>query len=116
MLLKSNKAQMLTSKILTSFVIGIIVLIVLFSAYAAILPDAQSAGDSLGDAQRCSDATGFFNITQDACLTNSSPTGTSQSFAAIPLSSLFSGTGVAFVIVMAALIILVVKSYISGKK
>lgn len=116
MLLKSKSAQM-TTKLVTSVIIGIIILVVILQVYSVIVPEAQAAGDGLGDAERCSVAGGFFNTSQSACLNGTTPADTlSVNFTAVPLSSLFSSTGVVFVIVMAVLIILIVKSFIGKGK
>jgi uncharacterized membrane protein len=65
-------------------IMGIILLVVLFQLYATLVPEAQTAGDTL----------------------NSS---------GVPLGSLFASGGVVFVIIMAALIILVVNSFMNKK-
>jgi len=65
-------------------IMGIILLVVLFQLYATLVPEAQTAGDTL----------------------NSS---------GVPLGSLFASGGVVFVIIMAALIILVVNSFVNKK-
>lgn len=105
----------LTEKTIGIAVTAIVLLVVLFQLYATLVPEAQAAGNSLGDAASCGNAGGFFNTSQTACLTNSSPTGTTISFSTIPLSGLFSGTGVVFVIILAALIVLVVRSFLTSK-
>lgn len=111
-----NKRAVITSGILTTAVLGIVLLVVLLNVYSSIVPEAQASGDSLGNAAVCSDAGGFFNSTQGLCLNGTNPADTATvNFAAIPLSGLFSGTGVVFVIIIAALIILVVKSYLQFK-
>ncbi len=112
--LKSKKG--LTTQIITSAIIALIVLIVLFQIYATVVPTAQTAGDSLGDATACTNAGGFFNTTQSACLNGTGPADTGTvNFSSIPLSGLFAGTGVVFVIVIAALIILVIKAIIDKR-
>lgn len=115
MLKLKNKAQ-LKSNILQTAILGLVLLVVLFQLYSELVPEAQGAGNTLGDAARCSEAGGFFNTSQSACLTNSSPEGLTQSFDAIPLAGLLSGTGVVFVIIMAALVVLVVRSFLKGDK
>lgn len=83
-LLKS-KAGRLSTGILNTAILAIVLLVVLFQLYAQLLPEAQSAGDTLN-------ASG------------------------VPLGSLFTGQGIVFIIIMAALIILVVKSFLpSGR-
>jgi len=66
-------------------ILAIVLLVVLFKLYAALVPEAQTAGDALN-------ATG------------------------VPLGSLFTSGGLVFIIIMAALIIVVVRSFMpSGK-
>lgn len=113
--LLSSKAG-ITTKIISSAILALIVLVVLFNVYAQIIPEAQGAGDSLGDSARCSAAGGFFNESQSACLNGTNPADTAGvTFSTIPLSGLFVGTGVVFVIVIAALVVLVVKSLLTQR-
>ena len=112
-----SKHGILKPGVLNTAIIGLVLLVVLFQIYATLVPEAGAAGDSLGDAATCSSAGGFFNGTQNLCLNGTSPADTAQvSFQSIPLAGLFSGTGVVFVIIMAALVILVVKSFLPGSK
>ena len=83
-LLKSKKGALGTN-VLNTAILAIVLLVVLFQLYAQLVPEAQSAGDTLN-------ASG------------------------VPLGNLFVSSGVVFVIIMAALIILVVKAFMpSGK-
>ncbi len=84
-LLKSKKGE-LTTNVLNTAIIAIVLLVVLFLLYAELVPEAQTAGQTLNDS-------------------------------GVPLGSLFLPSGVVFVIIMAALIILVVKAFLpkSGK-
>lgn len=66
-------------------IMAIILVVVLFLLYSELVPEAQTAGDTL----------------------NSS---------GVPLGSLFTSGGVVFVIIMAALIIVVVKSFLKGRR
>jgi len=83
-MLKSRKGKLSTG-MLNSAILAIILLVVLFQLYAELLPEAQSAGDTLNQS-------------------------------GVPLGNLFIGTGVVFVIIMAALIIVIVKSFMPGGK
>ena len=82
---KLHKKGKLNTGVLNTAILAIILLVVLFQIYAELVPEAQTAGDTLN-------ATG------------------------VPLGSLFVSTGVVFVIIMAALLILVVKSFMPGTK
>ena len=102
----------LNTNILNTAILAIVLLVVLFQLYSALIPEAQAAGDSLGNAERCSVAGGFFNTSQSACLNGTTPADTTAvNFDSIPLSNLFSGTGIVFIIIMAALLILVVTQF-----
>lgn len=80
-----NRKGGLKTGVLNTAILAIILVTILFELYAALVPTAQTAGDTLN-------ASG------------------------VPLGSLFVGTGIVFLIIMAALIILVVKAFIpSGK-
>jgi len=74
----------LKPSILSTAILSIVLLVVLFQLYAALVPTAQTAGDTLN-------ASG------------------------VPLGTLFASTGIVFLIIMAALIVLVVKAFMPGK-
>ncbi len=83
-LLKSKKAALSTSTLSTA-IEALVLLVVLFLLYATLVPEAQTAGNTLN-------ASG------------------------VPLGSLFVGGGVVFVIIMAALIVLVVRTFMKSGK
>ena len=119
--MKLNKKGKFGTNTLNTVVLAIVILVVLFASYAAIVPEAQTAGDSMNDSIRCVDVGCAYTAATPgatASCINGTGTGniTCQAQAkSIPLSGLFSGTGVVFVIVMAALLILVVKGFMSSK-
>ncbi len=117
-LTKDKKAQVKVnfSKVFLSIVSIIITIIVLFSIFSSLIPEAQNAGDEFSDATRCGDAGGFFNTTQTACLTNSSPEGLGQSFSAIPVASLFSGTGIVILLLMVFLFIGIIRLVMPSRR
>ena len=83
-LLKSKTAALGTN-VLNTAITAIVLLVVLFLLYAELVPEAQTAGDTLNTS-------------------------------GVPLGSLFASSGVVFVIIMAALIILVVKAFLPKGK
>jgi hypothetical protein len=85
-LVKSKKGKLSTGMLNTA-ILAIVLLVVLFQLYAELIPEAQTAGDSL----------------------NTSLGGTT-------LGPLFASSGIVFVIIMAALLIVVVKSFMPGSK
>lgn len=107
-LVKNKKAQI--GKRINAILLVIISVIILFSIFDALVPEAQSAGTQLGDAQRCSDGGGFFNTSQSACLNGTNPGDTGVvAFSAIPISTLFSSSGVIILLLMVSLILIVIK-------
>lgn len=82
---KNRKGQQLKTAFLSTAILSIVLLVVLFQLYADLVPTAQQAGDDLN-------ATG------------------------VPLGNLFVGTGIVFLIIMASLIILVVKTFMPGSR
>ena len=81
-LFKNKKG--LNESILNTAITAIVLLVVLFKLYAALVPTAQAAGNDLNKS-------------------------------GVPLGSLFTGNGIVFIIIMAALIIVVVRSFLKGK-
>lgn len=114
-LIDNRKAQ-INAKI--NAVIGaIITVVVLFTLFSNLVPEAQTAGNQLGDSQRCSDAGGNFNTTQSLCLNGTNPADTAQvSFQSIPVSTLFGSSGVVILLLMVALLIIVLKTVLPSKK
>ena len=117
-LLKSKKGKITTS-VLNTAILTIILLVVLFQVYASLVPTAQAAGDSMNASNNCVAQGCYWNSTgvsgaecqvADSDLTGCAVTTT------IPLNTLFAGTGFIFVIIMAALIVLVVKSFLQKGK
>lgn len=107
----------LSVKNLETAMLGILIIVLLFIAYTAIIPTGQSAGDELTDSGTCSKAGGVYNSSTSVCQNQTGSTYTAVDYQDIPLGSLFSGTGgVIFVVVMAALLVLIVRSALPQKK
>lgn len=112
-----NKKGKISTKLLNAAVLAIVLLIVLFEIYATLIPIAQESGNSMNDSNQCASRGCVYNDTDDICYILGNKTGGScAATSSIPLSGLFAGTGVIFVIIMAALLILVVKSYMPKGK
>ena len=118
MILKNKKGK-LNMGLLNTVVLSIILITVLFQVYAEVIPEAQTGGDDLGDAARCADVGCHYNATGvsgDECQLNSTDISTcTASTQSIPLAGLFGSTGIVFTIIIAALLILVVKSSMGSK-
>ena len=79
---------------ITSVAWSIVLMIVLFSAMAVLIPEAQDAGDAINSTDNCDyNGTDYVNCTQP------------------PLFGLFSSGGIIFLIVMASLFIVVYKGF-----
>jgi hypothetical protein len=104
-------------KVATASILGLIIIVILFSAFSEILPEAQDAGDSMNNTARCIAAQGVW------CNTNCSggtpancSSSTLQAYDEVPLNGLFSSGGVVFIIVMASLLVAVVIGFFKNKK
>lgn len=82
--MKFNKKGAINKNTLETSFYTIVLLVVIFKGYAALMPEAQSAGDELN-------ASG------------------------VPLGSLFTANGVVFLIIMAALVIMIIRSVMTTK-
>ena len=80
--------------IIKTALMGIIILTVLFQFYADAVPLAQQAGDEIN---------------------NTGVDGVGVNESTLPLSSFFSGQGIVFLLIMAALLILVIRSFMDKK-
>ena len=111
----------LNPKIVSIAVMAIVILVVVFQTYASIVPEAQTAGDELTNEGRCTAVSCEYNATggiaNEVCYTDTNyNVSCGSSYKPVPLGSLFGSTGVVFVIIMAALMILIVKTYMGKKK
>lgn len=107
----SNKGQVKISKTVTTVLIVIITIIVLFGVFNALVPEVQSSGDRFSDATKCAEAGCFNNASlTPACVINSSLEGTGacqNPIETIPLGSIFGSSGVVVILVMVFLLIIV---------
>ena len=110
---------MVSTATATKWTAVIVGLLILFSIASALLPEAQSAGDGLSDTNLCNNNGCFYNATQATPCTASAgdqATACPQGTSSFPLSSLFSGTGVLFLIISAALVFLVLGSVYNKRR
>ncbi len=121
-LLKSKDGK-LNQAVINTAILVIVLLVVLFQIYAAVIPEAQAAGNSLNDSNQCASAgcaTRANSTIPFACVTNVQANLTDAVACpnpnSIPLSGLFSGTGIVFIIIMAALFILVIRGFMKAGK
>ncbi len=116
----NNKGK-ITTKHINTAIIGLLVLVVLFKVLAAVVPLAQAEGDALGDQGQCESLGCFYNASvASECLVseplqNETCAG-DYNAAKIPLSSLFSGSGVVFIIIMVAFLVIVVRAFMTTGK
>ncbi len=104
---------MVDNSIIAKVTLSIVGIVILLSVFASLVPITQSAGDDLGDENQCTRTGCFFNATSNAttsdCTTQAGNSITCATSTGIPLSTLFAGGGVLFLIVMAGLFLLVLK-------
>jgi len=98
-------------------ILAIVLLVVLFQLYAELIPEAQASGNALNDSNLCGSAGCVYNASnaQVCQVAVGNFAGCGQTATSIPLSSLFAGTGIVFIIIMAALLILVVLAFMPSK-
>lgn len=103
-------------------VAALITLVVVFNVYSELVPEAQEAADSMNVSQRCAAVGCTYNETDNLQTTSDCRNNISAeavdcgSIYEIPLSGLLSGSGMIFIIIMAALLIIIVRSFIKGKQ
>ena len=116
MKLKSKKGKLSTGMVNTA-ILAIVLLVVLFRLYAQLVPEAQSAGDDLNASNYCIDQGCYYNTSgANTCGEVANGSEPCDSGGTLAFGGLFSSDGVVFIVIMAALIIVVVKSFLKGKK
>lgn len=106
----------LNSKYINYAVLAIVIIAVLFNVYAALMPTAREAGDTITPAWQCENvSSGFYNYATSVCQFNSTNT-TAIAYTNIPLGGIFDGNGVVFIIIMAALMLAIVYGMIRNNK
>lgn len=105
----SRKGEVKFNKTINTGLVIVISIVILMSLWNALIPEAQEAGDTLNDSNRC-DAVGcHWNESREllgglACALNSSPEGNAtvcqEIGQSIPLSSLFGGQGIIITLLM----------------
>lgn len=80
-------------------------LVVLLAIVAELAPEAREAGDELNDSNICNNNGCFYNSSTSVCQVNSSNTAGCENANSVPLGSLFGGSGVVMVLIMAAVFI-----------
>ena len=119
-LIKATSAKLSTESI-NAAILALILIVVIFKVYSTLVPEAQSAGDEMNVSNRCAAVGCNWNESAAVdCNINTSPEGNATSCATpyvVPLSSLFSGQGIVFIIIMAALVVVIIRSIMpKGKK
>lgn len=112
-----NKEGKFNASNITTAIMAIIVLVVLFNIYSATIPLAATAGEDLNASNRCAATGCFYNLSTAVCQ-NSSVNAigcTATNYESPPLSGLIGSGGLVFVVVMAAFLILIVRSHLKNK-
>ena len=106
---------MTISKKIAPMIALFIGVVILFSAIAALYPEAADAGDQLNASNQCSKASCFYNDSRTAVCTtvNTTPDDTTacrgSGDVGVPLGSLFAGGGIVFLLLAAVLLYLVLR-------
>ncbi len=104
-LIKAKKAQKLNKGITVAVTI-IISVVVLFTLFSDLVPEAQSAGNEFSDDNKCVEAGCIVNSTfTNTCRNDTIPSSTVCPFDVenVPLASIFGGTGVIILLLMVTL-------------
>ena len=107
--LKSKKGKVSTS-VITSIIVGIVGIVVFFTLLSTLVPEAQTAGDGLNVSNICIDAGGYYNKTLADCTVSASNPTLIATGDPIPFSTLFASGGVIFLVIMATVVMLVIRS------
>lgn len=117
---KKGEGQIQTG--ITIAILALVIITVLFSLLGDLMPEAMDAGDNMNETTLCAlenSAVGScnWNGSTDTCDYNSTNhTHVCEgNYEAIPLSGLFSGTGVVILIVMASFFIMIIASFMGRK-
>ncbi len=107
-ILSNRKGQI--GKKVNVIIITIVSVVILFQIFASLVPEAQSAGDTMNASNRCNAVDScFFNSSSEGgnlagCRINSSAegnqTGCTSSLQTIPLASVFSSSGIVILLLM----------------
>ena len=96
-----------------SVIMVVVAIVILFSLYAALVPEAMSSGNDLNASNTCVRNGCAWNVTRANDCSSGNTTSTDTTYCdrteSIPLSSLFTSSGFVFILVMIGLLLLVVK-------
>jgi len=96
---------------------GAILLVVLISAIAVILPTVDTGAAKMSDEERCGTATGIYNTSNAITCHTAANSSVAVSYLSLPLSGLFATGGVMILIIIAAFLIITIGSaFKTGKK
>lgn len=114
-ILKNKKA--INTKMWITAIVGAIVL---FLVMASLMPEVQTAGDSMNATNTCTAQGGYWNHTGTStyeCQNESGYPGTRLDgyTGSLPLASLFGSSGVAVLIIMVSIFIVVVYYWLKKK-
>lgn len=111
----------LKTTIATTAFLTILIIIILFEAYTAIVPEVQTSANSLNTSNRCEAVGCVFgtdtNGTLDVCGNNASLEAgfCADATNSIPLGNIFSGSGFVFILIMMGLLIFIIREVLSKK-
>lgn len=117
--MKLGKKGKLSTSMATSAILIILAIVILFQVYAEVVPDAQDAGNDMNDSQICEAAGCTYNASGSPSTCQVNTTNTTEcaaDYQYIPLGGMVAGSGIAFTIIMAGLLITAVIGILKNKK
>jgi len=112
-----NKKAKLHRGMLTSVIITLVVISVLYTFLGEFIPDVQEQGEQFNITNQCLNAGCYYNGSTSTCqqYSNGTITGCTVDIKAVPLAGFFSSGGILVTIIMLGIFLLVVLSVISKK-
>ena len=96
---------------ITTIVMGVVGIILLFTIVGELMPEAMDAGDSLNDSNMCVSAGCVYNASSAVCQrTANFSQGLCATSTGIPLNGLLAGGGIVFIIAMAFVLLKAIKA------
>jgi hypothetical protein len=115
-LINKSKKGKLKIDLFSAIAITLTLLVVIMSFFSDAIPIAQSAAANITNEGRCGDVGCNWNSTSNQCIMNSSGTNVTCDYNEIPLGELFGRSSFIFMIILAALLIMIMKAILFPKK
>lgn len=103
-------------KTISGLIFLLVAVIIIINVSAVIVPDIGDAGDGMNDTNRCTDAGGVYNTSNDPICHTAANTSAAVGFISLPINSAFGSNGLAVIAVMGTLIIVTAAGIMKFKK